>query len=201
MVLATPTSMRRHPAILYSRESSNAPTVSFDKSGISSLSNFDGFFGSGNFNGDHNQQVIIKEKTVECKQIDVTLIQQRLTVLRELVKKVIVEQVCEVEVQTVVLEQFRSGMKSFSDDVQHKSSRQVSYDQSVTSLLSQLQNSVGSLSSNDLGFSGSSVGKSSIMSNGTNWNDQSSPNSVGAIYNQSIIASKQAQGKNVTSKH
>jgi len=175
--------------------------VTFDNSGISSLSNFDNFFGSGNFNGDQNQQIIIQEETIQCQQIDVTLIQQRLTVLRELVKKVIVEQICQVEVQTLVLEQFQSGIESFSQDVRHKSSRIASYDSSITTLFSQLQNSVGSLSTGDLGFSGTNAGNSSIIANGTNWNNQTSPASVGAIYNASVIASKQAQGKNITAKN
>jgi hypothetical protein len=64
--------------------------------------------------------------------------------------------------------------------------------------MSKLQDSLGNLSSNDLGFSGSNVGNSSVVVNGSNWNNNTSPESVGAIYNASVIASKQANGKNVT---
>jgi hypothetical protein len=97
------------------------------------------------------------------------------------------------------LKQFQSGIESFSEDVRHVTIRQVSFDETITKLFSQLQDSLGNLSSNDLGFSGTSVGNSSIVANGSNWNNKTSPATVGAIYNASIIASKQAEGKNVTS--
>jgi len=190
--LGKPMITRRHP--LYARD--NSSEVSFNNlTALPSLSKFDNFFGSNNFNGNKNQQVIIEKKTVQCQQQDVTLIQQRLTVLRELVKKVIVQQTCEVEVQTVVLKQFQSGIESFSEDVRHVTTRQVSFDETITGLFSQLQDSLGNLSSHDLGFSGSSVGNSSIVANGSNWNNQTSPASVGAVYNASVAASHQANGK------
>jgi len=202
-VLATPASVKR--GIAHPRDapappaSGNQPDVSFnDMTQIPSLSHFDDFFGKDNFNGNKNDQVVIQEKTVQCKQIEVTQIQQRLAVLREMVKKVIVQQVCEVEVQTLVLKQFQSGVEAFSEDVRHTSVKQVSFDESITSLFSNLQDSLGNLSSGDLGFSGSSIGNSSIIANGSNWNDKTSPASVGAVYNASKIASKQAQGKNAT---
>jgi len=190
-VFGQPTSVvRRHPSNIIPRGQSD---VSFNNlTNLSSLSSFDNFFGPSNFNGNNNQEVIIQEKTVQCHQQDVTLIQQRLTVLRELVKKVIVQQVCEVEVQTVVLKQFQSGIESFSQDVRHVTTRQVSFDESITALFSQIQDQLGNLSSHDLGFSGSQVGNSSIIANGSNWNNQTSPASVGAIYNASMAAGHQA---------
>jgi len=164
---------------------------------VPSLSGFENFFGPGNFNGNKNQQTVIQQKTVQCQQQDITLVQQRLTVLRELVKKVVVQQVCEVEVQTTVLTQLKSGIESFTQDVRHVTTRQVSFDESIASMVSQIQDSLGNLSGHDLGFSGSDVGNSSVVATGSNWNDQTSPASVGAVYNASMAASKEsnAQGK------
>jgi len=189
---ATPTAVRRHPMQLNSRDVSLANITS-----VPSLSGFENFFGPGNFNGNKNQQTVIQQKTVQCQQQDITLVQQRLTVLRELVKKVVVQQVCEVEVQTTVLTQLKSGIESFTQDVRHVTTRQVSFDESIASMVSQIQDSLGNLSGHDLGFSGSDVGNSSVVATGSNWNDQTSPASVGAVYNASMAASKEsnAQGK------
>jgi len=192
-VSATPAAVRRHPQQL------NVPRdVSLQNiTSVPALSNFEDFFGKGNYNGNKNQQTIIK-KTVQCQDKDVTLIQQRLTVLRELVKKVVVQQTCQVEVQTTVLTQFKSGIESFTQDVRHTTTRQIGFDETVANLYSQLQDSSGNLSDNDLGFSGSDVGNSSIVATGTNWNDQTSPESVASVYNASEAASKESNSNNKT---
>jgi len=190
-VSAKPTAVRRHPQQLNKAGDDSLANVT----SIPSLAGFENFFGPGNFNGNQNQKTIIQKKTVQCQQQDVTLIQQRLTVLREMVKKVVIQQVCEVEVQTTVLEQFKSGVESFTQDVRHVTTRQISFDESITTLFSQIQDSLGNLSDHDLGFQGSNVGNSSVIATGSNWNDQTSPASLGAVYNATVKASKKSNSQ------
>ena len=95
-----------------------------------------------------------------------------------LVLMVILEQICEVEVQSIVIEQFSSVFSSFSEVISRESDFDVGFDQNIAGLLEQLLNSDGSLSNNDLGFLGSSIGSNSVVVNGDNWNDQTSPASV-----------------------
>jgi len=78
--------------------------------------------------------------------------------------------------------------------------RQISFDETIANLYSQIQDSLGNISDHDLGFSGSDVGNSSIIANGTNWNDQTSPESVGRVYNASMAASKESNGNKTQSK-
>lgn len=92
--------------------------------------------------------------------------------------RVLLEQVCEVEVQTIVVQQASSVISSFSNDVSRESNRSAAYDSQISGLLSQIYNSDGSLNNNDLGFKGYQVGNSSVVVSGDNWNDSTSPDSV-----------------------
>ncbi|KZS88125.1 hypothetical protein SISNIDRAFT_401133, partial [Sistotremastrum niveocremeum HHB9708] len=143
------------------------------------LANFDNFNGVSNFDGSQSQQIFVEQsEQVVCTQIDVEIIQQKLVVIREMVKRILIEQICEVEVQTVVLEQFSSSIDSFGQDVRHHSSRQIGYDSNIAALSSHLYNSDGSQSNHNLGFSGSQVGNHSVSVGGSNWNNSTSPASV-----------------------
>jgi len=143
------------------------------------MSGFDNFRGSGNFDGSQNAQVVvIQEKQTVCHTEQVEIIQQKLVVLQELAKKIITEQICEVETQTIVLEQFSSGLSSFQNDIGRKSGKQVGYDSNVAGLVSNLTNSDGSLSTSDLGFNGTSVGSNTVVPSGSNWNDTDGPSAV-----------------------
>ncbi|KAI5122285.1 hypothetical protein M0805_002365 [Coniferiporia weirii] len=150
--------------------------------GLSTMSNFDDFFGQDNFDGSDNEQIIIIEEDDDsefsCDSQDIEIVQQRLSILSEVAKSIILEQICEVEVQTIILEQFISGFSSFGDDISHLSGRSASFDQSIAGLLDQILESDGSLSNNDLGFEGSDIGSNSVIVSGNNWNDGSSPASV-----------------------
>jgi len=154
---------------------------SFDNyDGFSSMSNFDNFFGDDNFSGSLNEQIIVTEETeIICESIDINYVQQRLIIMAEIVKEIILEQICEVEVQEIVIEQFVSYFSSFSESIIHESSFSASFDISIVSLYEQVFESDGSLSNYDLGFLGSSVGQNSVVVGGNNWNDNSSPISVG----------------------
>jgi len=141
------------------------------------MSNFDGFYGSDNFSGSNNKQVIV-EKEVVCHTEQVEIVQQRLAILHEIAKKIVTEQICEVEVQTIVIEQFRSSLSSFSNDVARKSGRQVGFDSQISGKVGQLVDSNGNLTNNDLGFNGSSIGNSTIVPSGNNFNPATSPASI-----------------------
>lgn len=168
-------------------------SISFNNyHGDKSMSNFDSFYGSDNFSGEISKTTVIEQKEeVVCHTETITIIQQRLLVLQEMAKRIITEQVCDVESQTVVFEQFYSSLGSFSGDLRRQSGRSVGYDSSIASHYGSIVSSSGSLSSSNFGFSGSSVGSNYVVPSGSNWNDASSPASVGSAFSsaQSAISS------------
>jgi hypothetical protein len=180
--LATPLAKRQpwnnELVDLYVRDTS----VSLNNyAGLQSMSGFDNFRGSGNFDGSQNEQtIVIQEQQTVCHTQQIEIIQQKLVVLQEMAKKIITEQICEVETQTIVLEQFSSSLSSFQNDVGRTSGKQVGYDSNVAGLVGNLTNSDGSLSTSDLGFNGTSVGSSTIVPSGSNWNNTQGPAAVSA---------------------
>jgi hypothetical protein len=168
----------------------SARSQSFDNwGGYSSLSGFDNFYGSSDFSHLHGSQTVVKEdSTLVCHSETVTIIQQRLAVLQEMAKKIITEQICEVETQTIVFQQYYSSLGSFSHDLMHYNNRQGGYDGNVVSHYGDMYNSDGSLSTYDFGFSGSDVGSNYYVPS-NNWNSNSSPSSVGSAYEAAMSAS------------
>jgi len=159
---------------------------SFDNyGGISSFGGFDNFYGSDNFDNSEFSEssiTVVKEKEVVCHSESIEIIQQRLLVLQETAKRIISEQICEVETQTVVFEQFHSSMHGFSRDLRRFSGRGVGYDSNIASHFSSFYNSDGSLSNNDFGFSGHNLGSSYVVPSGNNWDNSRSVSSVGNAY-------------------
>ncbi|KAF8903113.1 hypothetical protein CPB84DRAFT_1678317, partial [Gymnopilus junonius] len=144
------------------------------------LSGFDNFYGSDNFSGEISKQIIVEQqKEVVCHSQTVEIIQQRLLVLQEMAKRIITEQICEVETQTIVFEQFHSSLSHFGSDLTRHSSRNVGYDSSISGHLSNIVNSDGSLSNNDLGFNGQNVGQNTIVPSGGNWKTTRLPPPLG----------------------
>jgi len=144
--------------------------------GIGSLENFDDFYGRHNFNGHRNRQVIVKkEKKLVCRRVDIKVIQQRLVVIQELAKRVISEQICEVETQTIVFQQWHSGLGHFKRDLHRRSGKQVGYDEHIASLYHRIINQDGHLTDDDLGFKGHEVGSKVIIPEGNNWDVNNSP--------------------------
>jgi len=166
-----------------SKDQSNGQVSFNNYQGISTMSNFDNFNGASNFDGTANK-IIIEQDTVRvCHSIQVEVIQQQLTVIREYVKKLVTEQICETEVQTVVLEQFNSGMSGFSKDVRRQSGKPPAYDKNVAAMISKMTpNENGDVNATDLGFNGSSVGNNAVQVQGSNWNDATSPNTTAMAY-------------------
>jgi hypothetical protein len=151
--------------------------------GLSSLSGFDNFYGSNDFSGSSFSEHVEEDSKVVCHSESVTIIQQRLLVLQEMAKRIITEQICDVETQVIVFEQFSSSMSSFSHDLTRSSgSHGVGYDSAIAGHYGSIVSSDGSLSNSNLGFSGSSLGQSYVIPTGSNWNSRSSPASVGRAY-------------------
>ncbi|RDB17890.1 hypothetical protein Hypma_000737 [Hypsizygus marmoreus] len=152
--------------------------------GHASLSNFDNFYGVDNFDGSHFSQTIVEhDQQLVCHTQQIEIIQQRLVVLQEMAKRIVTEQICEVETQTIIFEQFHSSLGGFSHDLRRNSGHQVGYDRNIASHFGSLLESDGSLSSHDFGFSGHDIGSQTVVVSGSNWNDISSPASVNGAFN------------------
>ncbi|KAF4617702.1 hypothetical protein D9613_005814 [Agrocybe pediades] len=159
--------------------------ISFNNwGGYSSFGNFDDFYGSDNFIGAVSSQTLVTEQSQElvCHTESIEIIQQRLLVLQEMAKRIITEQVCEVETQTVVFEQFHASLGLFSHDLRRTSGHHVGYDSSISSHFSDICAADGSLTNDDFGFSGHDLGSHTVVVGGSNWDDSTSPSSVGAAY-------------------
>lgn len=144
--------------------------------GFHDMSSFDNFYGSSNFdNSEFSEKsiTVVKEQEVVCHSESIEIIQQRLLVLQEMAKRIISEQICEVESQTIVFEQFHSSLHGFSRDLRRDSGRSVGYDSDISSHFGSFYNSDGSLSTSDFGFSGSSLGQSYVVPSGNNWGSNS----------------------------
>ncbi|KAJ7459904.1 hypothetical protein FB451DRAFT_1271936 [Mycena latifolia] len=179
-VMASPLAYRSNNA-LAARDGSSG--FSFDNwGGFSSLNDFDSFYGSSDFSHHNFNQVVVKQDSeLVCHSETVVIIQQRLAVLQEMAKKIITEQICDVETQTIVFQQYYASLGGFSHDLTRSSGRHAGYDNSIVSHYGSLYNSDGSLSNYDFGFSGSDIGSNYYVPT-SNWVDSSSPSSVGNAY-------------------
>ena len=102
--------------------------------------------------------------------------------------RIITEQVCEVETQTVVFEQFHSSLGLFSHDLRRTSGLHVGFDGGITSHFSDFFEEDGSLSADDFGFSGRDLGSNTVIIGGSNWDTETSPESVALAYSASRSA-------------
>ncbi|KAJ3517938.1 hypothetical protein NLJ89_g186 [Agrocybe chaxingu] len=153
--------------------------------GFHSLNGFDNFYGVDNFDNSHfspKSITIVKEKQLVCRAQSIEIIQQRLLIIQEMAKRIITEQVCEVETQTIVFQQFYASLHGFSRDLRRFSGRQVGYDAGIANHFGSIISSDGSLTSNNFGFSGHDLGKSYVIPAGNNWDNVRSFGSVGSAY-------------------
>lgn len=51
------------------------------------MSNFDGFYGSGNFDGSSNQIIVEQQEEVVCHSVEIEIVQQKLVILQEIAKR------------------------------------------------------------------------------------------------------------------
>jgi len=158
--------------------------------GSSSMSGFDNWYGEDDFaHSQHFNPTVVQQSTSElvCHTEKVVIIQQRLAVLQEMAKRIITEQVCEVESQTVIFQQYYASLGGFSHDLTRSSNRPVGYDNSIASHYGDFYNSDGSLSNYDFNFTGSDIGSNYYVPS-NNWGDNSY-SSVGSAYQQAQAAS------------
>jgi len=158
----------------------NSEPISFDNwGGISSLDGFDSFNGRDNFDGSRNTQaIVVQQQQVVCRPQNAAIIQQQLAILQELAKRILTEQVCEVETQTIIFSQFHASLGTFRHDIQREGGRQPGFDGNVAHQIHQLVNADGSLNNIDFGFKGTDIGNQTIAPSGSNWDENKSPESV-----------------------
>jgi len=183
------------PSSLTRRDPSPNPFTLDTWGGFHSLDHFDDFYGCDNFAGVSKEVTVVKhESDVVCHSVDITIIQQQLAIMREYVKKIITQQVCEVESQTIIFSQFQAHISTFHDDIRHRSHRSVTYDDSIASRIGDIHDSHGELVSHDFGFHGSDIGSHSVQVGGFNWNDGTSVDSVGRAFGAAQGASFSSGG-------
>ncbi|KAF8064089.1 hypothetical protein FPV67DRAFT_1782442 [Lyophyllum atratum] len=136
--------------------------------GHASLNNFDNFYGADNFDGSHFSQVVVKQE----KEL-------------EMAKRIITEQICEVETQTIVFEQWHSGLHGFSRDLRRHTGHQVGYDRNVVRHFGEIVNVDGSFNTHDFGFTGHDLGRETVVVGGHNWEDSRSRTTVEDAYRSS----------------
>ncbi|KAH6897595.1 hypothetical protein BKA70DRAFT_1198821 [Coprinopsis sp. MPI-PUGE-AT-0042] len=155
---------------------------SFDRwGGYDSLKDFDHFYGVDNWDGYKFEQVFVKEHELVCKTHEIHVIQQRLLVLQEMAKRIIVETICEVEVQTIVFEQWYASLHGFGRDLRRfpGNHHQVGYDQEIVKHFPKfIKVEDGSLNLDDWHFTGKDLGKHTVVVKGHNWDDKTSPSTV-----------------------
>ncbi|KAJ6513266.1 hypothetical protein C8R45DRAFT_340493 [Mycena sanguinolenta] len=158
--------------------------ISFNNwNNIGSLNGFDNFYGVDDFNGFNRQQTVVDQEV--CHSVDITIIQQRLAVLQEMAKRIITEQICEVETQTITFEQYYQSLGHFKGDLRRHSGHQVGYDRSITGHFGEIYNSDGSFCTDDWNFAGNDIGSQTVVVS-DNWSDQTSPRSVDSAYYAAI---------------
>jgi len=150
---------------------------------IGTTSGFDDFYGIDNFNGHTRHQTVINQSPdLVCHSEQVRITQQRLAVLHEMAKRVVLEQICEVETQTVVFEQYYQNLGHFGDDLRRHSGFQPGYDQGVASHFEHFFNPDGSLCTDDWGFSGNDIGSQTVIVGQSNWVEPGSRDTVEKAY-------------------
>jgi len=160
--------------------------VSFKERDVTDLLEF---YGVDDFDHSHhfNPVVVKHEDELVCHTQRIEIIQQRMIVLQEMAKKIITEQICEVETQTIVFQQYHRALGGFHHDLTRGSGRHVGYDNSIVSHYGQIYNSDGSFNTEDWGFKGTDVG-SNYYSPSSNWNEETSYDSVGKAYQAAHFA-------------
>ncbi|KZV87180.1 hypothetical protein EXIGLDRAFT_208128 [Exidia glandulosa HHB12029] len=176
----------------FSSESGGLGHISFNNWGnFQCLNDFDSFYGVDNFQGFNNVQTVLTEESVNvvCEVQSVDLVQQQLAILSEYAKRVITTGICASEVQTIVFEQWLSGLSGFGHDLRHLSGRTVGYDIVVASHIKEVVTETGSINFHDFGFHGSDIGRNVIHVSGGNWIDGISERSVQKAFIAAHIAS------------
>lgn len=172
-----------------------APTslshVSFNNWGnFENLGHFDEWFGVDNFGGSFNHRNVLEENLV-CRTVEIDVIQQQLAIVQEFAKRIVVQQICEVEVQTIVWGQFVSGFDAFGEDIRRISGRNIGFDRNIAGHIGNIVDGNGNIN-HDFGFRGADIGSNFVHVSGDNWIDGQSEVSVGNAFLASQISSLQS---------
>jgi len=191
-VSASPMRIRRSDFNV-ATQSPNVPTFSNGKGfnnygGRQQSGSFDNFYGNGNFAGRFNEEIIVEERVV-CDAVDVRVIQQKLAIILENAKRILIEEVCDFETQIIIHEQFRGRLGDFGKDLRHGSNRRGGYDRDVANRYGDLYEKNGDRKRADLGFNGWDIGKKQVRlgENSSGWDKNS-----GALAKKAKKAAEQA---------
>ncbi|KAH8831910.1 hypothetical protein DL96DRAFT_1589392 [Flagelloscypha sp. PMI_526] len=144
--------------------------------GYKSLEKFDDWYGgANNFDGHKNEVKVLEQEQVVCRALDARIVQQKLAILQEMAKRVLSEQVCEVETQTIILHQHNAAWENWVKDVHHWSGKPIGYDKEVAKKYKDIVKEDGwELEDKDHEFNGYDIGKNKVIPKGNNWGDDKS---------------------------
>lgn len=159
---------------LAERRSSRLPSRNVQLNGwggFESLQRFDDWYGQDNFDSGKNEKVVIEQDVLICRPLDVHVVQQKLAILQETAKRIVTEQICEVETQIIVLEQYKAGHEQFDRDIKRESGKPVGFDKNIADKFQQIYKPDGGLNDQVHDFNGQDVGKNVVVVGGNNWQD------------------------------
>jgi hypothetical protein len=202
LVSASPVRNRRSQVVDLSLQSPvPAPVfgngLSFNNFGGSSrLNGFDQFLGAGNFYGGFNQVIVVQEQIV-CDAVDIIVIQQKLAVILEVAKQFLIEEVCDVQAQIIIFQQFFGRAQDFGRGLRQRAGGPPGYDKAVAGLIGNIVGQDGSRQRNNLGFNGWDIGKQQVrLGRGLDgWDNQSSPAQARAALEAARRAHQDKQNK------
>jgi hypothetical protein len=108
--------------------------------------------------------------------------------------RVIVEQVCEVESQVVLFEQWTASLGLFKGDLRRVSGRKVGFDRRIAGFYGEIIGSDGLCTTHDFGFSGHDIGQQLVCPSGNDWRDDVSFVSVNDAYLTARYAHRLSSG-------
>jgi hypothetical protein len=147
--------------------------------GFQSINGFDDFFGAENFIGNKNEKIFLPDQGSCRSSNNIGNIQQQLFVFQELIKKLILEEICEVEVQIIIIQQFTGGFQAFEQDLFRSNGQEPGFDREIAKFGSQLSfDAEGKFNIQDFGFNGGDIGKNIIIIINDNYDSDSSPQSI-----------------------
>lgn len=134
--------------------------------GLQSLNDFDRFFGAQNFDGSRNQQVVFLNEQNICQAQQINIVQQQLAILQETAKQVILQSICDLQAQAIILSQFQNGFDVFGRDLQRLNGRFPGFDKNIADKVLQLfvqDQDRFRLNNIDFGFQGFDIGKQLVV--------------------------------------
>jgi len=157
--------------------------------GFQSLNGFDDFFGADNFAGNKNQKIILPEQGSCRSSNNIGNIQKQLFIFQELIKKLILEEICEVEVQIIIIQQFTGGFDAFQNDIFRSNGQEPGFDREIAKFGQQLSfDDEGKFNIQDFGFNGGDIGKNIIIIINDNYDKDRSPQSIQSAFDISESA-------------